>query len=139
MELTPYIIFDNKCEEALNFYANAMGGKVLNIIRYGDMPGDTPMSDADKKKVMHSNFEAEGVKFMASDAGMGASAGSGGQVHLSLHFEDGGQQQKVFDALSQGGTVKMPLQDTFWGATFGMLTDKYGVNWMFNKENRQEK
>lgn len=135
MELTPYIMFDGTCEEALNFYANALDGKVVNLMRMGDMPGDNPMSDADKKRVMHSNFEAGSVKFMASDS-MGQNVGKGGQVHLSLHFEDGDKQEKVFNALAQGGNITMPLQNTFWGATFGMLQDKYGINWMFNKENR---
>jgi PhnB protein len=135
MELTPYIMFDSNCEEALGFYAKAMDGKIIDIMRFGDMPGENPMSDAEKKKVMHSHFEAANVKFMASDNPMGG-AGKGGQVHLSLHFEDGGRQEKVFNALAEGGTVTMPLQDTFWGARFGMLQDKYGINWMFNKENR---
>lgn len=128
-------MFDGSCEEALNFYATAMDGKILDIMRFGDMPGENPMSDADKKKVMHSNFEAGKVRFMASDNPMGNS-GKGGQVNLSLHFEDGDKQEKVFNALAEGGTITMPLQDTFWGARFGMLQDKYGINWMFNKENR---
>jgi PhnB protein len=136
MELTPYIMFNSNCEEALNFYAKAMDGKIVDIMRFGDMPGDNSMSDADKQKVMHSNFEAGKVKFMASDTPMGGGSDKGGQVHLSLHFEDGDRQEKVFNALAEGGTVTMPLQDTFWGARFGMLQDKYGINWMFNKDNR---
>ena len=90
------------------------------------------MSDGDKQRVMHSHFEAGPVKFMASDSPTTGPSAQGGQVHLSLHFTDGAKQEKVFKALSDGGTVTMPLQDTFWGARFGMLTDKYGVNWMFN-------
>ena len=137
MELAPYIMFDSNCEEALNFYAKAMDGKIVDIMRFGDMPGENPMSDADKKKVMHSNFEAGKIKFMASDNPMGTS-GQGGLVHLSLHFEDGDRQEKVFNALAEGGKVTMPLQDTFWGARFGMLQDKYGVNWMFNHDKPRQ-
>ena len=135
MELTPYIMFDGTCEEALNFYAKAMGGEVKNISRYGDMPGDSPMSDEQKKKVMHSNFEAGDVKFMASDSPFPAEGG--GAVNLSLNVDDAGKMEKVFNALAEGGQVTMPLQDTFWGARFGMLTDKYGIKWMFNHELRK--
>lgn len=132
MELTPYIMFNRNCEDALNFYAKSMDGQILNIMRYGDVPGDSPMNDEEKKRVMHSNFEAGAVKFMASDAPMAGGSAQGGQVNLSLDFTDAEKQEKVFNALAEGGTVTMPLQDTFWGAKFGMLTDKYGVNWMFN-------
>src|SRR5690242_13557104 len=133
MELTPYIIFNGNCEEALNFYAKAMEGEVKHISRYSDMPGDAQMG-MDKNKIMHSTFEAGAVKFMASD---GPGGGNGGAVNLSLHFEDADKQQRVFNALAEGGTVKMPLQDTFWGARFGMLKDKFGIDWMFNHELRK--
>ena len=70
---------------------------------------------------------------MASDSGDGGSQlVKNGMVHLSINFEDLAEEEKVFHALSEGGKVTMPLQDTFWGARFGMLTDKFGVNWMFN-------
>jgi PhnB protein len=142
MELTPYIIFNDNCEEALNFYAVAMDGQIKNMMRFGDMPpgeGGNPLSDADKSKVMHSHFEAEGIRFMASDSGMGVGTSYGsGQVHLSINFEDERKMEKMFNALSEGGKVTMPLQDTFWGARFGMLTDKYGMNWMFNHDKQQQ-
>ena len=99
MQLTPYIIFNGNCEEALNFYAKAMGGQVGDLMRFGDMPGGNT-GDADKKKVMHSHFKADGIFFMASDSGMGSPAGHGsGQVHLSINCENEAQQEKVFNAL----------------------------------------
>ena len=126
-------MFNGNCEEALNFYASALNGKIKDISRYGDTP--VPASDTDKKKVMHSNFEADGVSFMASDSAAGMpEVKSGSNVHLSLHFEDVKQQEKIFNALSEGGKVTMPLQETFWGAKFGMLEDKFGLKWMFNCE-----
>jgi len=137
MELIPYIMFNGNCEEALNFYAKAMSGEIKNISRFGDMPGDNQMSDADKKKIMHSNFEAGDVKFMASDTPRPGHESGSGAVNLSLNIDDAGQLEKVFNGLSEGGTVTMPLQDTFWGARFGMLTDKFGIKWMLNHELRK--
>jgi PhnB protein len=133
MELTPYIMFNGNCEEALNFYAKATGGSIENLMRFGDVPGGGGMPGANKDHVMHSHFKADGFMFMASDTGGPAPVGQGsGQVHLSINFENEAQQEKVFNALAEGGKVSMPLNDTFWGARFGMLTDKYGINWMFN-------
>lgn len=132
MQLTPYIIFNGNCEEALKFYEKALGGQIKDLMRYEGSPVEN--MSADKNKVMHSHFAVDGnILFMASDSGQGGPVASqSGMIHLSLNFKDAGRIQNVFNALSDGGTVTMPLQDTFWGATFGMLTDSYGVNWMFN-------
>ncbi len=132
MQLTPYIIFNNNCEEALKFYEKALGGQIKDLMRYEGSPMER--MSVDKNKVMHSHFVVDGnILFMASDSGQdGHGASQSGMVHLSLNFTDAGRIQNVFNALSDGGNVTMALQDTFWGATFGMLTDRYGVNWMFN-------
>jgi PhnB protein len=132
MQITPYIIFSGNCEEALEFYEKAIGGQIKDLMRFEGSPAENMSSD--KQKVMHSHFVVDGnLLFMASDNGTGGSEGAnGGLVHLSLNFTDAGRIQQVFAALSDGGRVTMPLQDTFWGATFGMLTDQFGVNWMFN-------
>ncbi len=130
MQLTPYLIFNGQCEEALKFYAKTMGGNIQGLSRYKDAPGENRMG-MDGEKVMHSHLEVDGnMLFMASD-GPGGS-GDSGMAFLSLNFTDAGRIQNVFAALGDGGTVIMPLQDTFWGATFGMLKDQYGVKWMFN-------
>lgn len=136
MELTPYIMYNGNCEEALNFYAKAMDGEIKFISRYGDMPGDNKMG-IDKNKVMHATFEAGAVKIMASDSNTPADTAGGGAVNLSLNIDDANQLEKVFNGLAQGGSVTMPLQDTFWGARFGMLTDKFGIKWMLNHELRK--
>lgn len=131
MKLVPYIMFNGNCEEALNFYASALNGSIKNLMRYEGTPGES-MTD-NKQKIMHANFSAGGFEIMASDTGNGGPETTGnGPVHLSLDFKTADEEQKVFDELSQGGKVTMPLQDTFWGAKFGMLKDKYGINWMFN-------
>lgn len=131
MQLTPYIIFNNgNCEEALGFYSRAMGGTVGHISRYADSPQENRMGMADDK-IMHTQFTMDGQPlFMASD---GPTDGKdSGMVHLSLNFTDAAAVKSTFEKLSEGGTVQMPLQDTFWGATFGMVHDKYGIKWMVN-------
>lgn len=130
MQLTPYLIFPNgNCEEALGFYGKALGGQTGHISRYADAPENG--MGMDPQKVMHTHFTVDGnVLFMASDGPTDAT--DSGTVSLSLNFDDSGSIQAAFNALSEGGTVTMPLQDTFWGATFGMLQDKYGIKWMVN-------
>lgn len=132
MQITPYIMFNGNCEQALKFYEKALGGQIKDLMRFEGSPAEAMSND--KQKVLHSHFTVDGnLLFMASDTGNGGPASpSGGMVHLSLNFTDAGRIQNVFSRLSDGGTVTMPLQDAFWGATFGMLTDQFGVNWMFN-------
>ena len=130
MKLIPYIIFKGNCEAALDFYAKALGGSVGQISRYGEIPGGDTHGQ-DPNWIMHTQFNVDGnVLFMASDGPNDAN--DSGMVSLSLDFKDAGSIQNVFSKLSDGGTVTMPLQDTFWGATFGMLKDQYGIKWMFN-------
>lgn len=128
MQLTPYLMFSGNCEEALNFYAKALSGEIKNMMRFEGTPGES--MSADKDKIMHSNFESKYGSFMASDGDQEEK--QSGKVHLSINFDAVADEEKVFKALGEGGKVTMPLQDTFWGAKFGMLTDRYGINWMFN-------
>lgn len=131
MQLTPYIIFNGNCEEALKFYEKAFGGEIGHMSRYADAP-DNQMG-MDPQKIMHTHFNLKGnMLFMASDGPSDAS--DSGIVNLSLNYTDAGSMQSAFAALSDGGTVTMPLQDTFWGATFGMLKDQFGIKWMFNMD-----
>ncbi|MBD0288075.1 MAG: VOC family protein [Flavisolibacter sp.] len=137
MQLTPYIMFNGNCEEALNFYAQAFNGEIKDLMRFEGSP--VANMSADKQKIMHAHFAVNGNSiFMAADGGQGeANATKGGMVHLSINFNNASEQERVFNALSEGGQVSMPLQDTFWGARFGMLMDKFGVNWMFNYDKQQ--
>ncbi|HVG13798.1 MAG TPA: VOC family protein [Chitinophagaceae bacterium] len=128
MELVPYIMFSGQCEEALNFYAKALDGEIRGLMRYEGSPAEG--MSADKEKILHASLIAKGITIMASD-GDGASK-DGGMVHLSCDFSDADEQEAVFNALSEGGKITMPLENTFWGARFGMLTDKFGIHWMFN-------
>lgn len=135
MQIIPYIIFKGKCEAALKFYEKALGGQIGQISRYSDAP-DNQMG-MDPQNIMHAHLNVNGnLLFMASDGPTDAS--DSGMVSLSLNFTDPGSIQAAFAALSDGGTVTMPLQDTFWGATFGMLQDQYGIRWMFNYDKPKQ-
>ena len=131
MQLTPYIIFNGNCEEALNYYSKAFEGEIKDLMRFEGTPVESLSTD--KQKVMHANFNAKGIFFMACDSGERGPVASGNSiVHLSINFETADEQLRVFNILAEGGKIGMPLQDTFWGAKFGMVTDKFGVNWMLN-------
>ena len=128
--IIPYLNFNGNAKEALAFYEKALNGNVVYSQTFGDanMAQDEGMKD----KVLHAVFEAGALKFMVSDCPPGVSVQSGDQVSLSLNFTDADSIEKTFAALSDGGQITMPLQDTFWGARFGMTKDKFGVHWMFN-------
>jgi PhnB protein len=91
-----------------------------------------------KDKILHAVFESGELKFMVSDCPPGVSVNSGNQVSLSLNFTDAELIEATFAALADGGNITMPMQDTFWGARFGMTTDKFGVHWMFNHDQEKK-
>ncbi|HYJ37036.1 MAG TPA: VOC family protein [Chitinophagaceae bacterium] len=137
MDLTPYLIFDGQCEAALKFYEKALGGKI-EIMKWGGSPAEEMA--VNKDWVMHATFEAKGFTFLASDRGKDSTPPSqDGMIWLTLNFETESEEEKMFNALSEGGNVAMPLSDTFWGARFGMVKDKFGIGWMFNCEKQQQK
>jgi PhnB protein len=128
--IIPYLNFNGNAKEALSFYEKALNGKVAYSQTFAD--ANMAKDDSMKDKVLHAVFEAGELKFMVSDCPPGVSVSSGDQISLSLNFHDSDSIEKTFAVLSEGGNVTMPLQDTFWGARFGMTKDKFGVHWMFN-------
>jgi PhnB protein len=137
MQIEPYLTFNGNCEQALEFYAQCLGGKVQFMQRYGGSPMDNAELPADwKNKVMHATVEAEGQRFMASDAMPGQPFGGYSGISMSLNIpKDSARAKRVFEALAAGGQVQMPFGKTFWAeGGFGMLTDKFGVPWMVNCE-----
>jgi PhnB protein len=137
LELEPYLHFDGTCEEALNFYKGIFGGEITSLERYAGSPMEAQVPDFYRDKVMHANFKAGSLKLMGSD-GSPRGGGVGTRVSLSLGGDDPEEGKRIFDALAEGGKIDMPFQDTFWGAKFGMLTDKYGIYWMINIETRRD-
>ena len=129
--ITPYLNFNGNAAEALAFYGKAFGGEVIFQQTYGDSPmgGDESWKD----KIMHASFQAGSLTFMVSDIiHSDEKVTSGSNTQLSLNFKHEEDIDRVFAAMSEGAKITMPLQDTFWGAKFGMLVDQFEIHWMFN-------
>lgn len=130
LQLAPYIFFYGRCEEALEFYKKAIGG-TYELQRNSDAPSDMPVSPEFSNKVMHSTFTGGGITFMASDGREAKKIDpDAGNISLSLAATDAAEGDRVFNALSEGGKVGMPLGPAFWGGRFGVLTDRFGTEWM---------
>jgi PhnB protein len=134
-QITPYLNFDGDAAKAIELYQRVLGAKLEgNVQRFRDMPGAKPES---KDRVMHAELRlGPNCALMLSDGPPGYPYTPEGNVHVSVQCDDPVDMGKKFDGLAEGGRVTMPLQDTFWGARFGMLTDPYGVRWMFNCPNK---
>lgn len=130
----PYLNFDGETREAMTFYHKALGGD-LNIMSFADSGQQAPPGD--ENRVMHAKLENGPAVLMASDTMRGHPFVKGTNVHVNVDCDSNEEIDRVFKAMSEGSKITMPLQDTFWGARFGMLTDKFGVNWMFNCEQKK--
>jgi PhnB protein len=134
MKLYPYLSFKGNCEEALDFYKDALDGQIVQIGRYGESP--LPSKEEDKNKIIHARLQFGDALIMASDVMNEDKFSRSGDISLSVECETEEQLDSVFSKMSKGGTVTMPLADQFWGAKFGMLKDKFGIHWMFNCEKK---
>jgi PhnB protein len=133
MNLNVYLFFNGNCEEAMHFYSDHLGATTEMVQRYSDAPGSA--SESYGPKIMHALLHVGGTKLMMSDANEKRNVNVGDNFSISMDFESDGDMKRTFEALSgNGGQVTMPLQDTFWGARFGMCVDKFGINWMFNHQ-----
>jgi PhnB protein len=128
IQLNPYVTLDGNCEAAVKFWASVLNGEVT-LMRMGDSP--MPVPPEAKQRIMHAVIKRGDMVLMASDSMPGQPVTKGGQVSLSLNFDNPQEQQTIWDALIPGGTVEMPLGDQFFGR-FGMLTDKFGLRWMLH-------
>ncbi len=134
--LTTYLNFAGETREAMTFYAECLGGELV-AQTFADMKMEAPPGSADR--VIHARINKGGAAvLMASDNMPGMSLIKGNNFHVMIDCESVDETNTLFAALGAGGTVSMELQDTFWGAYFGMLTDKFGVQWMFNCERPKE-
>jgi PhnB protein len=130
--VNPYLTFNSNCEEAFNFYKNIFGGEFSAVMRFKDIPGPHP--DSEGNKIMHMALPlAKDTLLMGSDTpeSMGRVI-TGSNVSISLQTETEAETDKIFNGLAQGGKITMPLAKSPWNAYFGMLTDKYGFNWILN-------
>ena len=128
----PYLNFAGQASDAIQFYAEALGAEVEGVSRWGEMPGEAvPAAMADR--VMHACIRVgENMRIMMSDLPPGREVTAGNAYNVMLQFPDASRIDQVFAALAEGGTVEMPLEDTFWGARFGKVVDRFGVAWMLN-------
>lgn len=141
--INPYLNFDGKTEEAFNFYKSIFGGEFVGgFNRFKDMPDGDKIPDNEKERIMHVALPiGNGSVLMGSDTmpSMGHSLSIGNNCYIAIAPESKEEASRLFDGLSAGGKVTMPLEDTFWGAYFGMFTDKFGVQWMVNYVYEQQK
>jgi PhnB protein len=131
--LNPYLIFNGNCRKAMEFYKKCLGG-VLHTMPYGDAPGCSELPAKYKKWVIHARLTIKSMVLMASDTRPGMPVQEGDNFFISINCKSVKEIEKLFKALKAKGKVTMPLQETFFAQRFGMLTDQFGVKWMFNVE-----
>jgi PhnB protein len=137
--ISPYLNFNGNAEEAFNFYKSVFGGEFQTIMRYNDMPEHAPAGAQASERIMHVALPiSNGTLLMGCDRPEAYGPGTrGDNFHISVQTNSEDETRKVFEALSAGGEITMPLEKAFWGAYFGMLTDKFGIQWMVNYDNNQ--
>ena len=131
--INPYLNFPGNTEEAFNFYKSVFGGEFVGLTRFKDTAEGGKLSDSEKEKIMHVSLPLRnGNILMATDAleSMGHKILSGNNFHLSIEAESKEEADKLYNDLSTGGKASMPMADMFWGSYFGMLTDKFNIQWM---------
>ena len=135
-----YLTFNGDCKEAFDFYKSVFGVDYASISTFGDMPpqeGMPPVSEDEKDRIMHVALPISNeTMLMGSDTG-GEWAGNfqkGNNFSISVNTASKQEADRIFNALSDGGKIMMPMDDTFWGSYFGMFSDKYGINWMVSFE-----
>ena len=129
--ISPYLFFAGRCEEALDFYREAVGARIEMVMRYNESPDPIPpgrLQPGFENKIMHASFRIGDTVVMASDGCDDKANFEGFQLALSVPTEAAAHQ--AFNALANGGNVMMPLAKTFWSPSFGMLADKFNVSWM---------
>ena len=140
-----YLAFNGNCEEAFNFYKSVFGGEFPYLGRFNEMPpqeGCPPISGEDAEKIMHVSLPISKETVLMGSDNVGEAASQlviGNNFSVSVNTDGKEEASRLFAALSEGGKVLMPLADTFWGDYFGMLTDKFGINWMVSFGGNMEK
>ncbi|MGB7291450.1 MAG: VOC family protein [Thermodesulfobacteriota bacterium] len=140
--INPYLNFNGNTEEAFNFYKSVFGGEFIALMRWKDAPEADKILEGDREKIMHVSLPiGKGNILMATDAceSMGQTLTAGNNFYICIGAESKEEAEKLFNGLSAGGKIEMPLQDMFWGAYFGMFTDKFGIQWMVSYDYNQQK
>ena len=135
MKLIPYLSYAGNCAEAFRFYAQATGGKIDFMMTYAEAPPGTPVSPGMRDKIMHASMTIGGNPIMGSDAPLSATPTG---FAVSINTDDPDQAERLYAALAEGGTIRMPITETFWAHCFAMFTDKFNIPWMINCEKPME-
>ena len=133
MQLNPYLMFNGNCEEAFKFYEQALGGKIQAMLPHEGSPMEQHVAPEWRKKIMHARMSVGDKVLMGSDCPPDRYEPMKGFT-VTLSVEDPGEADRIFQALSPGATIGMPIQETFWARRFGMLVDRFGTPWMINCE-----
>lgn len=129
----PYLLFNGNCENAFDFYKSIFGGEILHKVKYKDVPGEVEIPKSYENKIAYVSLPiGREIILMGSDSGMVDHVAVGTNVSLTLRVEDEEETRRLFKDLSDGGNVTMKLQSTFWAELYGVVTDRFGVNWMVN-------
>jgi PhnB protein len=129
MQVQPYLFFDGRCDEAIAFYRSALGAEVNMLMRFKEAPDPTMVSPGSAEKVMHANLRIGDTSILLSDGHCTGQPNFQG-FSMTISASSDAEADRLFAALSDGGTVTMPLDKTFFASRFGMLTDRFGVGWM---------
>ena len=131
MQSNTYLFFDGECKAAFKFYEQCLGGKIDEMMTYGDAPMSEEIPSEQRDRIMHANLTVGGMVLMGSDTPPDDfQKPQGFSVHLQ--FDDLVKAERIFQKLAENGTVKMPFQETFWSTRFGMLVDRFGTPWMID-------
>jgi PhnB protein len=133
MQLNPYLTFGGQCEAAFKFYAKVLGGKIEAMMPHEGTPAAEHVPPEWRSKIMHARLTVGDKVLMGSDAPPAHHEPMKG-FSVTLGIEDPADAERIFHALAENGTVRMPIQQTFWAARFGMLVDRFGTPWMINCE-----
>ena len=138
MQLNPYLLFNGQCEAAFKFYERTLGGKIEELITHAGTPAETHVPAEWRNKIMHARLVVGDQVLMGSDAPPDHYEPPSG-FSVSIQTTEPAEAERIFKALSEKGTVRMPIQQTFWSPRFGMLVDQFGIPWMVNAQQAAEK
>ncbi|EGG32730.1 VOC family protein [Paenibacillus sp. HGF5] len=136
LRMNPYLVMDGNAKEAIQFYEKALDAQVIMVQTFGEMPAnpDFPLPESARDRISHALLKVGETDLMFSDTFPGQPVQSSNQVQICIMTDQAEQAKRIYEALREGGQVVMPLQETFWSPAYGIVADKYGVNWNISTE-----
>ncbi len=135
MQMTTYVNFAGTCAEAFRYYEQHLGGRITMLMTHGDSPDQSRVNPDWKNQVLHARISLAGTELTGADIPKAEPMRS---AYLTLNVDSDAEADRIFDALSDGGTVFMPIQETFFASRFGQLRDRFGINWMIIRERPRQ-